>query len=62
MCPPPAAASFCCSPSLTIDHPWPTVANFTRVETYGDAGTNKWVRATVDPAKPGVFSFSTMKS
>jgi len=47
---------------FTIDHPWPTVPNFTRLETYGDTGTNKWVKATVDPGKPGVFSFKTIES
>jgi hypothetical protein len=45
-----------------IDHPWPTVPNFTRVETYGTTGTAKWVKATVDPSKAGVFSFTTMGS
>ena len=50
------------SHSFTLDHPWPTVANFTRVETYGDAGTNKWVKATVDPNKASVFSFTTITS
>jgi len=45
-----------------ITKPWPTVPNFTRVETYGTSGTNHWVRATVDPTKPGVFSFTTMTS
>ena len=46
--------------TFQITHPWPTVPNFTRVETYGTSGTNHWVRATVDPSKPGVFSFTTM--
>jgi hypothetical protein len=43
-----------------ITKPWPTVPNFTRVETYGASGINHWVKATVDPSKPGVFSFTTM--
>jgi hypothetical protein len=50
------------SHSFTLDHPWPTVGNFTRLETYGDSGTNKWVKATVDPNRPGVFSFTTITS
>jgi hypothetical protein len=50
------------SHAFTLDHPWSTVANFTRVETYGDAATNKWVKATVDPNRPGVFSFATITS
>jgi hypothetical protein len=48
--------------TFRIDHPWSTVPNFTRVETYGSGGTNKWIRATVDPSKPNVFSFTTMTS
>ena len=43
-----------------ITKPWSTVPNFTRVETYGTSGTNHWVKATVDPSTPGVFSFTTM--
>jgi hypothetical protein len=50
------------SHTFILDHPWPTVPNFTRLETYGDAGTNKWVKATVDPNKPSVFSFTTITS
>ena len=46
--------------TFRIDHPWSTVSNFTRVETYGTSGTNHWIKATVDPSKPGVFSFTTM--
>jgi len=46
--------------TFRITKPWPTVPNFTRVETYGTSGTNHWIRATVDPTKPGVFSFTTM--
>jgi hypothetical protein len=30
--------------------------NFTRVETYGSPFFG-WIRATVDPADPGVFRF-----
>ena len=47
---------------FTIDHPWPTVGNFTRLETYGDSGINKWVKATVYPADPAVFTFTTITS
>ena len=43
-----------------ITKPWTDVPNFTRVETYGTSGTNHWVKATVDPSKAGVFSFTTM--
>ncbi len=50
------------SHKFTLDHPWPTVPNFTRLETYGDSGTNKWVKATVDPGSPGVFSFTSITS
>lgn len=32
------------------------VENFTRVETFGDPDVH-WVRATVDPSDPEVFSF-----
>jgi hypothetical protein len=46
--------------TFRLDHPWSTVPNFTRLETYGTSGTNHWVKATVDPSKPGVFSFTTM--
>ena len=42
--------------------PWPTVPNFTRLETFGDSGINKWVKATVDPDSPGVFTFTTITS
>jgi hypothetical protein len=47
---------------------WPALANFTRVETYAagpPAGggvplqPEKWLRATVDPNSPQVFSFVT---
>ena len=48
--------------TFRIDHPWSGVPNFTRVETYGTGGTNKWIRATVDPSKANVFSFTTMTS
>jgi hypothetical protein len=50
------------SHTFTLDHPWPTVPNFTRLETFGDSGINKWVKATVDPASPGVFTFTTVTS
>jgi len=46
-----------------IDHPLAiepgsdfTVPNFTRVETFGTPN-HHWVRATIDPADPDVFSF-----
>jgi hypothetical protein len=40
-----------------IDHPWPDVPHFTRVETHALVDPTSWVRATVDPAAPGVFTF-----
>jgi hypothetical protein len=48
--------------TFRIDHPWPTVPNFTRVETFGGDQTNRWIRATVDPGTAKVFSFTTMTS
>jgi hypothetical protein len=39
---------------------WDDVPNFTRVETHalgGDAAN--WIRATVNPSDPKVFSFTT---
>jgi hypothetical protein len=51
------------------DTNWPEIANFTRVETWAGGlpnggspaylGPEKWVRATVDPKSPQVFSFTT---
>ncbi|MGH9001563.1 MAG: hypothetical protein ACRDYV_00380, partial [Acidimicrobiia bacterium] len=41
-----------------VDHPWPDVANFTRVETFAVDDTDYWVRATIDASTPGVFTFS----
>jgi hypothetical protein len=47
---------------------WTDVPNFTRVETYAggafsaskpDARPDKWIRVTVDPKSPQVFSFAT---
>jgi hypothetical protein len=47
---------------------WSALPNFTRVETWaaGPAGSqstetdpNKWIRVTVDPSSPQVFSFAT---
>ena len=45
-----------------IDHPWKDAPNFTRVETWALEDTNKWVRVTVDPAVPEVFTFATMRA
>ena len=45
-----------------IDHPWSSLPNFTRVETYAGTQSNKWVRATIDPSSAKVFSFTTMTS
>jgi hypothetical protein len=41
-----------------IDHPWPDVPTFTRVETFASDEGDRWVRGLVDPASPRVFSFS----
>lgn len=43
-----------------VDHPWRDVPNFTRVETYAQSGSRKWVRATVNPSTSSVFSFSSV--
>ena len=43
-----------------IDKPWKDAPNFTRVETYGDSGTNHWVKATVNPSSAAVFTFSSV--
>ena len=43
-----------------VDHPWGDVLNFTRVETYAESGSRNWVRATVDPSSPSVFSFASV--
>jgi hypothetical protein len=45
-----------------LDHPWPDVPNFTRLETYALEDTDKWVRVTVDPTSPQVFNFTTMRA
>ncbi len=42
-----------------LDHPWTDVPNLTRLETF-PGFTPTWVRATVNPASPGVFSFATI--
>jgi len=41
-----------------IDDPWPDVANFTRVETHATGDSDNWIRATVDPSSPRVFTFA----
>ncbi len=43
-----------------INKPWKDAPNFTRVETYGDSGTNHWVKATINPSSAAVFSFSSV--
>jgi len=43
-----------------INKPWKDAPNFTRVETYGDSGTNHWVKATINPSSTAVFSFSSV--
>jgi len=41
-----------------IDKPWPEVPNLTRVETHALVDPNYWIRATVDPNDPEVFTFT----
>jgi hypothetical protein len=43
-----------------VDKPWKDVPNFTRVETFANGGSRKWVKVTVNPASPAVFSFSSV--
>jgi hypothetical protein len=43
-----------------IDKPWKDVPNFTRVETFAESGSRKWVKATVAPGSAGVFSFTSI--
>jgi hypothetical protein len=43
-----------------VDKPWKNVPNFTRVETFADGGSRQWVKATVDPSSPAVFSFASI--
>jgi hypothetical protein len=45
-----------------VDHPWSEVPNFTRVESYAQSGSRKWIRATVDPSSSSVFSFGTVRA
>jgi hypothetical protein len=45
-----------------LDHPWGDVDNFTRVEVEGDSSSGEWMRMTVDPASPDVFSFHTERA
>lgn len=37
-----------------LDHPWSDVPKFTRLETYATTQSNRWVKATVDPASSSV--------
>ena len=50
------------SHKFRIDHPWSTVSNFTRVETFAGSQSNNWVRAKIDPSSSKVFTFTTMKA
>ena len=43
-----------------VDKPWSDVPNFTRVETFAESGSRKWVKATVNPSSATVFSFSSI--
>jgi hypothetical protein len=43
-----------------LDQPWKDIPNLTRLETF-PGFTPQWVRATVNPATPRVFSFATMR-
>jgi hypothetical protein len=42
-----------------LDHPWRDAPNITRLETF-PGFTPTWVKATVNPASPSVFSFATI--
>ena len=42
-----------------LDHPWKDTPNLIRLETFPGT-TASWVKATVNPAAPGVFSFTTV--
>jgi hypothetical protein len=44
-----------------LDHPWKDTPNLTRLETFPGT-TPTWVKATVNPASPGVFSFTTVRA
>ena len=43
-----------------INKPWKDAPNFTRVETFAESGSRKWVKATVTPGSAGVFSFTSI--
>jgi hypothetical protein len=43
--------------TYTIDHPWPDVPHFTRVETHALVDPTSWIRVTVNPEAAGVFAF-----
>jgi ribosomal protein L24E len=54
--------------SVTVTDTWAEVPNFTRVMTYAggqysgqfpEVNPDKWIRVTVDPGTPQVFSFAT---
>ncbi len=36
------------------------IETFTRVETFGSTEGNHWVKATIDPKDPNVFTFRPM--
>ena len=44
-----------------LDHPWKDTPNLTRLETY-PGFTPTWVKATVNPSSPSVFSFMTVRA
>jgi hypothetical protein len=43
-----------------LDHPWKDTPNLTRLETFPGV-TAQWVKATVNPGTPAVFSFATQR-
>jgi hypothetical protein len=45
-----------------IDRPWPDVPTFTRVETHALNDSVHWIRATLDPSDPNLFSFATERA
>jgi ribosomal protein L24E len=44
-----------------VDHPL-HLSNFTRVEVEGDSSSGEWMRMTVDPSSPHVFSFDEARA
>jgi len=45
-----------------LDNPFPDAPNVRRLETHGTGDSGNWIRATVDPASPDVFSFASVSA